>query len=136
MPSLQGLLHSERQGSPRHCDPQSPNVPSSDAHQALASLLRTGSWFKHEDGSVWPPSGWGAHEKLAWLRSQVIGRDAHVDTPFGRHKMVYADHTASWKPLHFLEDFMLRNVLPFYGNQIETGDLIITIIKIMGYILI
>ena len=82
------------------------------------SALLSKRWFPWE-ACPWSSMSWGADEKLAWLRSQVVGADAEVDTPFGHHKkMVYVDHTASGKPLHFVEDFMLHNVLPFYGKYI------------------
>ena len=83
--------------------------------EALRALL-SNKWF--------PCKGWqrwGEQEKLTWLRAQVIGGDAEVETPFGcRRKMVYVDHTASGKSLHFVEDFMLRHVLPFYGEHTHT----------------
>ncbi|KAJ1285234.1 hypothetical protein BS78_03G264300 [Paspalum vaginatum] len=54
-------------------------------------------------------------EKLEWLRSQVIGAEAEFASPFGTRRITYADHTASGRCLRFVEDFVLRNVLPFYG---------------------
>ncbi|XP_038881873.1 probable cysteine desulfurase [Benincasa hispida] len=57
-----------------------------------------------------------AEERLAWLRSQIIGGEAEFDSPFGKRRMCYADHTASGRSLRYIEDFILRNVLPFYGN--------------------
>ncbi|XVF14904.1 hypothetical protein REPUB_Repub09cG0100600 [Reevesia pubescens] len=55
-------------------------------------------------------------KKLCWLRSQIIGGDAEFDSPFGTRKLTYADHTASGRCLHYIEDFIITNVLPFYGN--------------------
>ncbi|XP_061346805.1 uncharacterized protein LOC133292420 [Gastrolobium bilobum] len=55
-------------------------------------------------------------EKLSWLRSQIIGNDAGFDSPFGRRKLVYADHTATGRSLHYNENFIMNHLLPFYGN--------------------
>ncbi|KAL4351858.1 hypothetical protein GQ457_06G034670 [Hibiscus cannabinus] len=57
-------------------------------------------------------------KRLAWLRSQIIG-GSHVefDSPFGTRKLTYADHTASGRCLHYIENFIIANVLPFYGNS-------------------
>ncbi|KAI3975138.1 hypothetical protein MKX01_038466 [Papaver californicum] len=61
-------------------------------------------------------------KKLNWLRSQVIGGDDFVfETPFGKRRLVYADHTASGRSLHYIETYILQNVLPFYGNT-HTSD--------------
>ncbi|KAE8781119.1 NifS-like protein [Hordeum vulgare] len=57
-----------------------------------------------------------AEEKVEWVRSQMVGRDAEFDTPFGRRALVYADHTASGRGLRYIEDYILTQVLPFYGN--------------------
>ncbi|XP_043719461.1 probable cysteine desulfurase [Telopea speciosissima] len=59
--------------------------------------------------------------KLAWLRSQVIGESVEFDTPFGKRRLTYADHTASGRGLRYIEDFIINNVLPFYGNT-HTSD--------------
>ncbi|KAL8133031.1 hypothetical protein AgCh_008476 [Apium graveolens] len=60
-------------------------------------------------------------EKLSWLRSQVIGGNAVFETPFGERLLTYADHTATSRGLQHIEDYILDNVLPFYGNS-HTSD--------------
>lgn len=57
-----------------------------------------------------------AEEKVEWVRSQLVGRGAEFETPFGRRALVYADHTASGRSLKYIEDYILKHVLPFYGN--------------------
>ena len=52
----------------------------------------------------------------AWLRSQLIGRDTCVATPFGSRRIVYADHVASGRSLQWVEDFIAAHVLPMYAN--------------------
>ncbi|KAB1217401.1 hypothetical protein CJ030_MR4G020920 [Morella rubra] len=60
-------------------------------------------------------------KKLSWLRSQIIGGDAELDSPFGKRRLTYADHTASGRSLQYIEDLIMRNVLPSYGNS-HTSD--------------
>ncbi|XP_024179584.1 uncharacterized protein LOC112185557 [Rosa chinensis] len=57
-----------------------------------------------------------AELRLSWLRSQVIGASVEFDSPFGKRRLTYADHTASGRSLHYIESFIIDNVLPFYGN--------------------
>ncbi|KAF8405843.1 hypothetical protein HHK36_007920 [Tetracentron sinense] len=57
-----------------------------------------------------------AEKKYAWLRSEMIGGDAEIDTPFGKRMLTYADHTASGRCLHYIENYIINFVLPFYGN--------------------
>ncbi|TVU01569.1 hypothetical protein EJB05_52941, partial [Eragrostis curvula] len=59
--------------------------------------------------------------KLEWLRSQIIGAEAEFASPFGTRRITYADHTASGRCLRFVEEFVMQNVLPYYGNT-HTGD--------------
>lgn len=54
-------------------------------------------------------------EKVDWLRSQLIGKDVEFDTPFGRRVLTYADQTASGRSLRHIEDYLVKEVLPFYG---------------------
>ena len=56
-------------------------------------------------------------EGIEWLRSQIIGDGTEFDTPFGKRKLTYADHTASGRCLHYIEDYIVEQVLPFYGTS-------------------
>lgn len=70
-----------------------------------------------------------AEMKLSWVRSQIIdggGSDsggggessssAEFNSSFGKRRITYADSTATARSLHFIEDYIISNVLPFYGN--------------------
>jgi hypothetical protein len=66
------------------------------------------------------PLNYSAEEKLSWLRSQIIGGDAEIDSPSGKRRLTYADHTASGRSLRYIENFITDNVLPFYGTRTIT----------------
>lgn len=51
-----------------------------------------------------------------FLRSQILGIDAPVETPFGERRLVYADYTASGRSLAFVEDYM-RALAVLYANS-------------------
>ncbi|KAJ0450148.1 putative cysteine desulfurase [Helianthus annuus] len=63
-----------------------------------------------------PESGSSVDDKLRWLRSHIIGGFAEIQTPFGSRKLTYADHTASGRCLRYIENYIIHNILPFYGN--------------------
>ncbi|XP_030512238.2 probable cysteine desulfurase [Rhodamnia argentea] len=67
------------------------------------------------------PAADSVEKKLAWIRSQIIGGDAEFDSPFGRRRITYADSTASGRCVRYVEDFIVDNILPFYGNT-HTSD--------------
>ncbi|KAF8701640.1 hypothetical protein HU200_033479 [Digitaria exilis] len=94
MPSLQAVMGGGGSGN-----------DTSSSSSTLLSLLRTRSERSAR-----------AEEKVEWVRSQLVGRDAEFETPFGRRALLYADHTASGRSLHYIEDYILHHVLPFYGN--------------------
>jgi len=50
------------------------------------------------------------------VAAQLIGRSASVPTPFGCKPLVYADATASGRSLKTIEQYIQRQVLPFYAN--------------------
>ncbi|MES9905777.1 MAG: aminotransferase class V-fold PLP-dependent enzyme [Sedimenticola sp.] len=55
------------------------------------------------------------------LRSQTIGIDTLLSTPFGERMMVYADYTASGRGLHFIEDY-LKQLQQCYANSHTVDD--------------
>ena len=83
---------------------------------ALMSLLRATMSEEKKAGGAAAAIGGTGEEKVEWLRSQLIGKDAEFDTPFGRRAMTYADQTASGRSLRYIEDYLVKEVLPFYGN--------------------
>ncbi len=56
------------------------------------------------------------------LRTQVIGADATVETPFGDRLMVYADYTASGRCLVLAETY-LQNLQRIYANTHTEDDI-------------
>ncbi|GFY90848.1 hypothetical protein Acr_07g0010450 [Actinidia rufa] len=105
----------------------SPNQGQNYASNIVSSPIQTSSQVSDdlshhrilENGA--PPATDSADKKLSWLRSQIIGGDMEFDSPFGKRRLTYADHTASGRGLKFIEDYIMNNVLPFYGNS-HTSD--------------
>ncbi len=56
-----------------------------------------------------------------YLRSQIIGVDTLLQTPFGERLMVYADYTASGRGVRFVEDYLQR-ILRLYANSHTEDD--------------
>jgi len=57
-----------------------------------------------------------------FLRSQIIGADATVETPFGGRLMVYADYTASGRCLDLVEKY-IQNLQRIYANTHTEDDI-------------
>jgi selenocysteine lyase/cysteine desulfurase len=57
-----------------------------------------------------------------FLRSQIIGADAVVETPFGERLMVYADYTASGRCLYLVEKY-IQNLQRIYANTHTEDDI-------------
>ena len=63
----------------------------------------------------------GESKKLAeYIHDHIIGGSQTFLSPFGRKKVLYCDHTASGQALSFIEDFIVSEVLPVYGNTHTT----------------
>ncbi|MBT8047637.1 MAG: aminotransferase class V-fold PLP-dependent enzyme [Xanthomonadales bacterium] len=57
-----------------------------------------------------------------FLRSQIVGADATVTTPFGERLMVYADYTASGRCLTMIEQY-IQNLQRIYANTHTEDDI-------------
>jgi selenocysteine lyase/cysteine desulfurase len=62
-------------------------------------------------------NGLTGENRLGRMAHDLVGKDAELDGPFGRKKMLYADYVASGRALMSVERFILENVLPFYANS-------------------
>ncbi|THF98197.1 hypothetical protein TEA_016560 [Camellia sinensis var. sinensis] len=90
-----------------HSSKSSPRSSSSQAQDHLAvSRLESFEMPMSDDSS---------EKKLSWLRSQIIGGDVEFESPFGKRRLTKADHTASGRCLHYIENHIINNVLPFYA---------------------
>ncbi len=59
---------------------------------------------------------------FGWLRSQVVGIDAPIDTAFGKRLLVYCDYTASGRCLLFIERYLL-GLQRLYANTHTEDDI-------------
>ena len=56
------------------------------------------------------------------VREAQIGLEAVICTHFGERRLLYADFTASGRALSFIEDYVLKEVLPTYANTHTTAS--------------
>uniref|UniRef100_M4B796 Aminotransferase class V domain-containing protein n=1 Tax=Hyaloperonospora arabidopsidis (strain Emoy2) TaxID=559515 RepID=M4B796_HYAAE len=64
-----------------------------------------------------------AQQTVDLIARNVVGRRTLFSTPFGTRALCYADFTASNKPLQCVEDYLLREVMPLYGNTHTTTSI-------------
>src|SRR5688572_5726922 len=50
------------------------------------------------------------------LFDNIIGNNLKFKTPYGEKNVIYADYTASGRGIKQIEDFISKQVLPFYAN--------------------
>ncbi len=55
------------------------------------------------------------------VRENLIGRNAFIETPFGRRLLTYADYTASGRGVEFIEGY-IREILKHYANTHTEDD--------------
>jgi selenocysteine lyase/cysteine desulfurase len=58
---------------------------------------------------------------LRYIDRSVVGKHTCLQGPWGWRRIVYADWTASGKPLSFIEDYLRSEVAPFYANTHTTS---------------
>jgi selenocysteine lyase/cysteine desulfurase/CRP-like cAMP-binding protein len=54
--------------------------------------------------------------KVELVRRSIVGSNVALRGPFGLKRVVYADYTASGRPLSFVEDYLRDQVMPLYAN--------------------
>ncbi|KAI7997600.1 putative cysteine desulfurase [Camellia lanceoleosa] len=101
----------------QNCDSSSRSSPRSSSSQAQDHLDDADVAVARLESFEMPMSDDSSEKKLSWLRSQIIGGDLEFESPFGKRRLTYADHTASGRCLHYIENYIINNVLPFYGNS-------------------
>ena len=68
-----------------------------------------------------PQEGADDPSQLAsYVRGQILGRDTGFEGPFGKRRITYCDYVASGRSLKFVEDYLMEQVLPHYGNTHTT----------------
>ncbi|XP_020111476.1 uncharacterized protein LOC109726351 [Ananas comosus] len=99
-----------------HCGEENSKDREDYAHVANSDLLRC-LRVESSSSSSSQRSLRKGEERIAWLRSQLVGSDVEFETPFaGCRRLVYADQTASGRCLHYIENYIIQHVLPIYGN--------------------
>ncbi|OAY33284.1 uncharacterized protein LOC110629500 isoform X1 [Manihot esculenta] len=97
-----------------HTRTKSATFTGSFSSSSFSDLCHRSESFRTLEMGV--PKSNSSEKRLGWLRSQIIGDNVEFDSPFGKRKLTYADHTASGQSLRYIENFIIKNVLPFYGN--------------------
>lgn len=67
-----------------------------------------------------PPSLGDRTQLMAYIDDNIIGGNFEFNSPFGTGRVVYCDYTASGKSLSCIENYIMTEVLPCYGNTHTT----------------
>lgn len=121
----------EQQTQQHHLD-QSLDTRSSTASSPLASpALITQTPFRgssrdnrHQDNAKkhdTRPSTF--NDAAAAIRAGLVGRNARFHTPFGHKPLVYADWTATGRPVAQIENHLRDEVMPLFGNTHTTTSI-------------
>ncbi|XP_058791070.1 uncharacterized protein LOC131664190 [Phymastichus coffea] len=99
------LLHSpsKHQFSP-------PRLPSSSSSSSSSSSLSAAK------STLAAKRGEDAGKLLRYIDDNVVGKNGTFLGPFGRRKVVYCDYTATGRSLQFLEEYIIKEVLPYLGD--------------------
>ena len=61
-------------------------------------------------------------KKLDYIKSQIIGSDHFIETPFGKKIMLYLDYTASGRNLLFIENYLLKLEKEYANTHTEDDE--------------
>jgi selenocysteine lyase/cysteine desulfurase len=56
---------------------------------------------------------------LAFLRSEIVGINTRLTTPYGQRLLTYADYTASGRSLQFVEEYLLSKQVLYANSHTE-----------------
>ncbi|XP_065058950.1 probable cysteine desulfurase isoform X2 [Rhopilema esculentum] len=86
----------------------------------LNNLLQYLHWFRKPSRTK-TKDGEDANKKLfSFVDRNCVGRDLVFCGPYGPISVTYCDYTASGRALHFIEEYIFKEVLPHYGNTHTT----------------
>lgn len=60
---------------------------------------------------------------LKYIDDNIVGKNNAFLGPFGRRKVVFCDYIASGRSLQFIEEYIVREVLPCFGNTHSTTNI-------------
>lgn len=60
---------------------------------------------------------------IKYIDDNIVGKSIAFLGPFGRRKVVYCDYAAAGRSLQFIEEYILREILPSYGNTHSTTSI-------------
>ncbi|KAM3966077.1 uncharacterized protein ACR2FA_012947 [Aphomia sociella] len=94
----------------------------------MTSVLKKSKGTKGKSESMQEdlPSRWGSYSHgyksdevaklIKYIDDNVIGKENSFCGPFGRRKVVYCDYNGSGRALHWIEEYVSRDVLPVHAT--------------------
>ncbi|KAF5304557.1 hypothetical protein FQA39_LY09608 [Lamprigera yunnana] len=74
-------------------------------------------------GSNAPKKSEDVAKLLKYIDDNIVGKHNAFLGPFGRRKVVFCDYVSSGRSLQFIEEYILREVLPCFGNTWSTANI-------------